>query len=305
MSAPVRPSDPAAPELTPEEQAAMREFFETYEAHHDEVSEALMDWAGQHPELARLLEAVPPEEAAEQRRRSRELMRRAALDGEWEPYLAHLRGEGMRYAQAGLNFQTWFDVVGGFRRQLRPHLISAFGGEPQRLEAAMDAMNRLVDLAMAAVGEAYLEAKQDQIVAQQEAIRELSTPVLPVREGLLILPVVGMIDTARAQQITERLLKGIEAHRARLVVLDITGVPAVDSAVANHLLQTVRAARLMGATVVVTGLSAANAQTLVRIGVDVSGLNTVGDLQGGLEEADRILGHRVVRTEPGTSAETR
>lgn len=132
---------------------------------------------------------------------------------------------------------------------------------------------------------------------------KLSTPVLPVREGLLILPLVGSIDSARAQQVTERLLQGIEAHRARLVVLDITGVPAVDSAVANHLLQTVRAARLMGATVVVTGMSAANAQTLVRIGVDLSGLNTVGDLRGGLEEADRRLGYRTVRVEPQGGAD--
>jgi rsbT co-antagonist protein RsbR len=77
----------------------------------------------------------------------------------------------------------------------------------------------------------------------------------------------------------------------------------VDSAVANHLLQTVRAARLMGATVVVTGLSAANAQTLVRIGVDLSGLNTVGDLRGGLEEADRLLGYRTVRLEPRPGTE--
>jgi rsbT co-antagonist protein RsbR len=82
--------------------------------------------------------------------------------------------------------------------------------------------------------------------------------------------------------------------------LDITGVPAVDSRVANHLLQTVEASRLMGATVIVTGLSAEVAQTLVAIGVDLSTLNTVGDLQGGIEEADRLLGHKVVRIEAAT-----
>ena len=302
MSTTERAAGPG-PELAPDQRAAMREFFEVYEAHYEEVSEALLAWATRHPELAPLLRAVPPEEMDGQRRRSRELMREAAVEGQWEPYLAHLRSEGIRYAQAGLSFRAWFELVGGFRRLLRPHLVSAYASDPRRLDAVTDAMDRFVDLAMATVGEAYLEAKQEQIHAQQEAIRELSTPVLPVREGLLILPVVGMIDTTRAQQITERLLRGIEAHRARLVVLDITGVPAVDSAVANHLLQTVRAARLMGATVVVTGLSAANAQTLVRIGVDLSGLNTVGDLRGGLEEADRLLGYRTVRLEPRPGTE--
>ncbi|HXF57421.1 MAG TPA: STAS domain-containing protein [Actinomycetota bacterium] len=286
-----------------DEQAALRDFFEVYDAHHEEVSAALLEWARGHPELRAWVEGTPPEEHAERQRRSRELMRRAALDGEWEPYLEHLRTQGMTYSQAGLSFRTWFEVVAGFRRVIHPHLVEAYGGDLPRLGAVLGAVNRLLEVALATVGEAYLEAKEEQIRAQQEAIRELSTPVLPVREGLIILPLVGAIDSTRAQQITERLLRGIEAHRARLVVLDITGVPAVDSAVANHLLQTVRAARLMGATVVVTGMSAANAQTLVRIGVDLSGLNTVGDLRGGLEEADRLLGYRTVRVEPEARAD--
>src|SRR5439155_26477870 len=96
------------------------------------------------------------------------------------------------------------------------------------------------------------------------------------------------------RQLTEQLLRAIRANRAKLVVIDITGVPAMDSNVANHLVRTVDASRLQGARVIVTGLSPEIAQTLVTIGVDLSKMNTVGDLQGGIEEAERLLGYQVV-----------
>jgi rsbT co-antagonist protein RsbR len=137
---------------------------------------------------------------------------------------------------------------------------------------------------------------------QQDAIRELSTPVLQIRDRLLLLPIIGIIDTHRARLITENLLRSIRANRAKVVVTDITGVATIDSRVANHLLQTVTAAKLMGAVVVVTGLSAEVAQSLVALGIDLAKLNTVGDLQGGMEEAERLLGLRVVPSE-GRSAD--
>ena len=106
-----------------------------------------------------------------------------------------------------------------------------------------------------------------------------------------------MLDSERARQLTEQLLTAIRTHRAKVVVVDITGVPDVDEAVANHLVQTVDASRLMGADVIITGLSPDIAQTLVTIGVDLSKMRTVGDLQGGIEEAERELGFRVARVD--------
>lgn len=127
----------------------------------------------------------------------------------------------------------------------------------------------------------------------QEAIRELSTPVLQVRDRLLILPIIGLLDSHRAKQLTDGLLHAIRANRARVVVMDVTGVGTIDSKVANHLIQTVAASRLMGATVIVTGLSAEVAQALVTLGVDLGKLTTMADLQGGIEEAERLLGYTV------------
>lgn len=127
----------------------------------------------------------------------------------------------------------------------------------------------------------------------EEVIRELSTPVLKVREGLLIMPLIGVIDSVRAFQLTEQLLANVRASRAKVAVIDITGVPVVDSRVASHIIQTIDAARLMGTTAIITGLSSDIARTLVGLGLDLSKLRTVGDLQSGLEVAERLLGYEV------------
>ena len=160
----------------------------------------------------------------------------------------------------------------------------------QVLDAYEPAANRIANT----VGVSFVHERERIIREQQEAIRELSTPVLQLRERLVILPIIGVIDPQRARQLTEQLLRGIRANRAKVVVMDITGVPSVDATVANHLVQTVDASRLMGATVIVTGLSAGIAQTLVDIGVDLTKMKTVGDLQGGIEEAERLLGYELV-----------
>jgi PAS domain S-box-containing protein len=148
---------------------------------------------------------------------------------------------------------------------------------------------------------AALQSQIEERRRAERAILELSTPVLQLREGLLILPIIGILDSQRARQLTEQLLNSIRDNRAKVAVVDITGVAAVDSKVANHLLQTAEAARLMGATVILTGLSPEVAQSLVSIGVDLSRLITVGDLQGGIVEADRLLGVRVVRIQDDAS----
>jgi rsbT co-antagonist protein RsbR len=153
------------------------------------------------------------------------------------------------------------------------------------LDAYEPAANRIANT----VAINFVQERERVIRQQQEAIRELSTPVLQVRERLLILPIIGVLDSQRARQLTEQLLGAIQSNRAKLVVIDITGVASIDVEVANHLVQTVEAARLMGASAIITGLSSRIAQTLVDLGVDLAMLRTVGDLQGGLEEAERLL----------------
>jgi rsbT co-antagonist protein RsbR len=166
-----------------------------------------------------------------------------------------------------------------------------FGLLNRVLDAYEPAANRIANT----VAVSFVDERERVIRQQQDAILELSTPVLQVRERLLILPIIGVLDSSRARQLTEQLLRGIRGHRAKVVVIDITGVPDVDEAVANSLVRTVDASRLMGAEVIITGLSAEIAQILVTIGVDLNKMHTVGDLQGGIEEAERRLGFHVTR----------
>ena len=168
----------------------------------------------------------------------------------------------------------------------------------QVLDAYEPAANRIANT----VAVSFVDERERVIRQQQDALRELSTPVLRVRERLLILPIIGVLDSERARQLTEQLLSGIRTHRAKVVVIDITGAPEVDATVANHLVQTVDACRLMGAGVIITGLSPKIAQTLVTLGVDPNKIHTMGDLQGGLEEAERLLGYTVTREAGATSS---
>jgi PAS domain S-box-containing protein len=141
--------------------------------------------------------------------------------------------------------------------------------------------------------------QREVIEAQKWAIQELSTPIIPVMEtpqgGIIVVPLIGSIDTGRARDITRKLLAGIQMHRARVVILDITGVLVVDSGVANHLTKTIQAARLKGARAIVTGISDAVAETIVDLGIDWSGIETLSDLQSGLQIALACVGWRITR----------
>jgi DNA-binding LacI/PurR family transcriptional regulator/anti-anti-sigma regulatory factor/putative methionine-R-sulfoxide reductase with GAF domain len=127
--------------------------------------------------------------------------------------------------------------------------------------------------------------QQEVIEAQQRAIQELSTPIIPILEGVIVMPLIGSIDTLRARDVTRSLLAGIREHKAKVVILDITGVPIVDSGVAAYLNKTVQAARLKGARTIVTGISEAVAETIVDLGIDWSGIETLSDLRTGLRAA--------------------
>ncbi len=217
--------------------------------------------------------------------------------GSVEALQAYARNLSERIIPRGVETQEVLGIVLLLRDVLARSLFGKYQTDFALLNRVLDAYEPAANRIANTVGVGFVQERERIIRQQQEAIRELSTPVLQVRERLLILPIIGVIDSQRARQVTEQLLRGIRANRAKVVVIDITGVPAVDATVANHLVQTVDASRLMGASVIVTGLSSEIAQTLVTIGVDLGKINAVGDLQGGIEEAERLLGYKVIITE--------
>ncbi|MBI1797795.1 MAG: STAS domain-containing protein [Candidatus Eisenbacteria bacterium] len=199
-----------------------------------------------------------------------------------------------RIIPRGVETHEVVGIVLLLRDVLARSLFAKYHTDSALLNHVLDAYEPAANAIAITVSVGFVRERERVIREQQEAIRELSTPVLQVRERLLILPIIGVIDPHRARQLTEQLLRAIRANRAKVVVIDITGVAAMDANVANHLVLTVESARLLGARVIVTGLSPEIAQTLVNIGVDLGKMNTVGDLQGGIEEAERLLGYKVM-----------
>jgi rsbT co-antagonist protein RsbR len=260
------------------------------------------EWARRITE-ARLLTAMSKEEVFAEATSVYDNYVEALETGTFEALQAYSRNLSERIIPRGVQTDEVVGIVLLLRDVLARSLFARYHADFEKLNRILDAYEPAANRIAITVAVGFVQERERTIREQQEAIRELSTPVLQVRERLLILPIIGVIDPQRARQLTEQLLRGIRTNRARVVVIDITGVAAMDSNVANHLVLTVEASRLLGATVIVTGLSPEIAQTLVNIGVDLTKMNTVGDLQGGIEEAERLLGYKVLQLEKSDTAD--
>lgn len=184
-------------------------------------------------------------------------------EGTWRGECNHLHADGS-----------------SFPTQLAIFLIHDRAGQPQVMTAIVR------DLRETRRAEEERLALQEQVIdAQREALREVSTPLIPLADDVVVMPLVGAIDSSRAQQIMEVLLEGIAAYQADTVLLDISGVRVVDTQVADALLRSARAVQLLGAQIVLTGISADVAQTIVHLGADMGRILTRANLQEGLRYA--------------------
>jgi rsbT co-antagonist protein RsbR len=271
-------------------ESLLRELVAHLRQHRTQLRE---EWASRITE-AQLLTAMSKEEIFAEATSVYDNYVEALETETFETLQAYARNLSERIIPRGVETHEVVGIVLLLRDVLARSLFAKYRADFTKLNRILDAYEPAANRIAITVSVGFVQERERIIREQQEAIRELSTPVQQVRERLLILPIIGAIDPQRARQLTEQLLRGIRGNRAKVAVLDITGVPYIDSAVANHLVQTVEASRLLGATVIVTGLSPEIAQTLVNIGVDLAKMTTVGDLQGGIEEAERLLGYKVV-----------
>jgi anti-anti-sigma regulatory factor len=280
---------PTRVRLTEDDKRVLRAYWEFFEPIADQINDELRESLMQLPEWAAIIRSIPQQQQDEQNKASRSKQRTACIDGDWAPYLDELRQQGLNYARMGISFVAWYDIIAIYRELIRRRLVALAQQDIAKATGVGDGMNRMLDIAMSHLGEAYLAAKEAIIKQQQDAIRELSLPVLQVRDRLLVIPLVGMMDSTRARQLIETMLTSIRDRRARGVVVDVTGVPIVDTAIANHLVQACDAARLMGAQVVITGISPEMAQTLVGLGARLPANDTLVDLQEGITFLETTL----------------
>jgi len=277
-------------QLTDEDLVRLRELRPFAERHMDDVVEDFYRHLLGHAEARRFF---PDEETI---RRVKRLQREYFLqlfDGVCDlKYVENRLRVGAAHERIGMA-PRWY--IGAYRNYLAILLdrITADVKDPLEAKSAYQSILRLVAFDMSLAIDAYIAANIETLGRHQAAIRELSTPVIKVHEQVLLLPLVGAIDSERAQQIMETVLLRVIAEKARVIIIDIAGVPVVDTRVADHLLKTTAAVRLVGGKVILTGISAQVARTIVQLGVDISTMYTVAELSEGIELALGFVGKQI------------
>ena len=218
------------------------------------------------------------------------------MDG---PAWADLRGvlealSRSRVAQGQTAGDTSAFVL-AFKRPLFSGLQRAHANDPQLAMAAMWACTVLVDNMAQWTVTTYQRTREEIIRRQQQELLELSTPVIKLWDGVLAVPMIGTLDSQRTQLVMEALLERIVETGAELAIIDITGVPTVDTLVAQHLLKTVSAIRLMGAECIISGIRPQIAQTIVHLGIDLQGIASKSSLADALAMALQQTGYRITR----------
>jgi len=189
--------------------------------------------------------------------------------------------------------------LGAYRRYLaliHEKLRDHFKSDAEAAARSIESVRKIIFFDMALAFDTYIAAYLETMTRHQAAIRELSTPVIKVYDRVLLLPIVGTVDTQRANQIMETVLVQVVEQQAKVIIIDIAGVAVVDTKVADHILQTTAAVHLLGAQTVLTGISASVARTVVQLGVEMRQIETRAKLSEGIEVALSIIGKKITST---------
>lgn len=259
------------------------------ERHMDEVVEAFYELLLGHGDTAKFL---PDDVTVRRVKRTQREYFLGLFAGRCDlAYVEDRLRVGSTHERIGLA-PRWY--LGAYRRYL--HLLRArLDGELERDEAAkaFESVEKIVFFDMALAIDTYIAASNEALHRNQAAIRELSTPVIRVHDRVLLMPLIGTINSQRAGQIMETVLLRVTEEQAKVVLLDIAGVPVVDTEVAQHLISTTEAVRLLGAHTILTGISAQVARTIVQLGVDISSMQTLARLAEGIELALGMVGKTI------------
>jgi rsbT co-antagonist protein RsbR len=213
----------------------------------------------------------------------------------WAPVREFLDGISRSRAQQGFSSAETATFIFSLKKPLFDSLRRELGNDPQALADAIWNTTELLDYLGLLTVKAFQKAREEVINRQQEEMLELSTPVVKIWEGILALPIIGTLDSARTQIMMESLLQKIADTGSEIAIIDITGVPTVDTLTAQHLLKTVTALRMMGADCIISGIRPQIAQTIVHLGVDLQSVTTKATLADALALALKRAGFQVSR----------
>ncbi|WP_443747646.1 STAS domain-containing protein [Asticcacaulis solisilvae] len=219
---------------------------------------------------------------------------------EWQSVYKVLEDVSKSRSELGMTPSDTATFVLSFKKPLFAALAKANEGNAADLAAAVWDATVLLDKLGLYTVEVYIKTREAIILRQQEDMLELSTPVVSLADGILALPLIGTLDSARTQVVMESLLERIVATGSTMAIIDITGVPTVDTLVAQHLLKTVTAARLMGADCIISGIRPQIAQTIVHLGVELGNVATKATLASAFALALDRLNMAITRVKPKT-----
>jgi len=285
--------------MSPERKSRIAEFLD----HHEK--DLLASWIDlQLQSTASRRDLINEAELREQSRQFLRELRTAATsagaddveDSRWAPVREVLRAVSRTRARLGFTPSETATFVFSLKDPLFAVLRQQLGTDPRAFAEEVRNASALLDRLGLYTTEVYQQSREDVIARQQVEMTELSTPVVQLWEGILGLPLIGTLDSVRTQVVMESLLQRIVDTGARIAIIDITGVPTVDTLVAQHLLKTVAAARLMGADCIISGIRPQIAQTVVHLGLDLSTVVTKATLADAFAVALQRTGLAVVRS---------
>ncbi|WP_110519601.1 STAS domain-containing protein [Herpetosiphon llansteffanensis] len=265
----------------------MADLAAFYTKHFDEIIEATI---GVIQTNVVEYSKMPREELKKRTVASMDALIQDLRDPEKHAYQQHMRDISYDRFRQNIPLNSVQQVLRSANQATASVLRNYYADDPVFLLEMLDRLHELTAEGMMGMFNGYEDAQVEIISNQESALAEVSSPIVPVYGGILVLPLIGSVDSRRAGQIMEALLEAINTYSADVVILDITGVPVIDTGVANYLLQAARAARLLGSTVVLVGIGAEIAQTIVQLGIDLTGIVTRANLQAGVEYALELQG---------------
>lgn len=267
--------------------AGLRSFAEKYtDAIVDEFYELLLS----HPETKKFF----PDDATVRRvKRSQREYFLGLFSGTCDlAYVEDRLRVGIVHERIGLSTKWYLGAYRRYMQLITEHLFEHLR-EPAKVRPAVASIQKIVYFDIALACDTYVAAKIDAIERHQAAIRELSTPVIRVHDRILLLPLIGTIDSHRANQVMDSVLSKVSEAQAKCIIIDIAGVPVVDTKVADSLVKTTAAVRLLGAQTILTGITAQVARTIIQLGVDISTMHTLSRLAEGIELALSLVGKSI------------